>query len=412
MTGGRGSSWKFASAAEREKLVLTAALAIAFGYVASLALMVQAGSWPVGADGKPIVEDFIAFWVAGKLTLKGAVLAAYDPKLQHAAETALIGHPFSGALGWSYPPLFLFVAVALAQLPYLPAFIAWIALTWIFYAAVAARIARRWTMFAVALAAPWSLTALLPGQNGFLTAALVGLVLLHLEKRPVLAGILLGLLSYKPQFGILFPLALAAGGYWRSFGWAALSAFAANVVSGMVFGFATWSAFAHALSATAETHLIQNGTGWWFKLESAYGLVRGLGGSTGAAWIAQAVVTAMVALAIVWTWRRPIPFARKAALLAAAIPLATPYIFSYDLPILAVAAAFLARDRAFDRIELALLVSTIPSCFALVWVPLPTALFASLAVGAIAVRRVYPTRPRARISPSWATEATSLPSAE
>ena len=54
------------------------------------------------------------------------------------------------------------------------------------------------------------------GQTGFLTAALLTGGVLCLERREALAGILFGLLAYKPQFGLLIPLVLVAGGYWRA----------------------------------------------------------------------------------------------------------------------------------------------------------------------------------------------------
>ena len=49
------------------------------------------------------------------------------------------------------------------------------------------------------------------GQNGFLTAALLGGALHWLDRRPWLAGVLIGCLAYKPQFGVLIPVALLAG---------------------------------------------------------------------------------------------------------------------------------------------------------------------------------------------------------
>lgn len=397
---------------DRDKLILTAAAGIAFGYVASLALMAMGHGWPVDAQGRPTVEDFVAFWVSGKLALKGGVLAVFDPAALHAAEAKAIGHPFCGALGWSYPPLFLIVAVTLAQLPYAASFFLWVSATCVAHAAVVARIAGTSAAFFVACAAPWVLTAAMTGQNGFLTAALIGGALLALERRPAIAGLLLGLLSFKPQLGILFPLALAAGGYWRAFGWAAVFSLALNLAGGAVFGFASLGAFAHALSLTAQSHLVHNGAGWWFKLQSPFGLVRDMGGSIGLAWTAQIAVLALAVAAVITSWRSDMPLARKAALLAAFVPLATPYVFDYDLPVLAMAVAFAFRDRAFDRSETLLLGVTIPAIFAQLWLPLPTGMLASLAVAAIALRRAYPALSRSRMSPSWVTDATSLPSSE
>jgi len=372
---------------EREKLTLTVAFGLVFGYAVSLAMTFAAHIWILDAAGRPVVDDFVAFWSAGQLALRGAALATYDPRLQHAAEVATIGHGFAGSLGWSYPPAFLFVVSALALLPYTTAFVVWCVATLSLYAVAIARISGRRTDGLLACAAPWVLTALTPGQNGFLTAGLIALSLVHLEKRPALSGLFLGLLSYKPQFGILFPLALAAGGYWRAFAWAGATALASNGLAGAVFGFGTFGAFLHSLGVATQSHLTIAGLGW-NKLQSIYGLARSAGLSGSAAWAAQAALSLAIASGTVLCWRSRLPFALKSAFLATVALLATPYVFVYDLPVLSVAVAFLARHRSFDKIELALLAATVPAVFAFLWLPVPSALFATLAIGVIALRRI------------------------
>lgn len=401
----------FARLSEAEKMTLTVAGAIVFGYAFSLASKYFAYAWIVDAHGRPVLEDFAAFYAAGRSALHGAALSAYDPHAQHLAEVAVAGHEYDGALGWSYPPLFLFAAAALASFSYGVAFLTWIAVTFVCYASVTAMIAQRRLAFLVAAAAPWVVTAMLPGQNGFLTASLVGLVLLNLERRPGLAGLCLGLLTYKPQFGILFPFALAAGGYWRAFAWAAASALAANELAAAVFGVGTLTAFLHMLFGAAQSHLATNGLGW-NKLLSVYGLVHALGGTGAVALLAQVGADIALAATIVTCWRARISYPLKAALLAASLPLATPYVLIYDLPTLAIALAFLFRDRGFDRTELALMICATPFLYPFPAIGLPLPIIGSFIVFAMAARRIYNARPRTRINPSWATDATSLPSLE
>ena len=371
---------------EPDKLILAVTLGLSLGYAGLFGVTFMSHIWILDPHGHPVVTDFAAFWTAGRQALNGTAAAAYDFHREHAAEIATIGHPFARTLGWSYPPAFLFVAAMLASLPYTAAFLIWVTTTLAAYASVTAAIAGRSLAFLVACAAPWVLMALIPGQNGFLTAALVGAALLFLEKRPSLAGIFLGLLSYKPQFGILFPLVLAFAGYWRTFAWASTSALFLNVLAGSVFGFETWAAFFHALSGTAQSHLVLSGIGW-NKLQSAYGLLRSVGASSEIAWAAQALFSASTAAAVVAYWRGNAPFALKAAALACAIPLVTPYVFVYDLPVLAVACAFLFKHHSFDRTEFWLLAATAPCVFAFLWLPIPSALFASVAVAAVVVKR-------------------------
>ncbi len=407
MRSGRES----APASDREKLVLAIAFGTAIGLAATLFLTYSAHIWILDAQGRPVVNDYAAFFAAGRLAVGGHAIAAYDAHLQHAAEIAVVGHSFDVTLGWSYPPVFLAVVAMLARLPYTLSFLAWSLTTLALYATTVAGIAERRAALLVALAAPWVLTGMMPGQNGFLTATLIGLSLWLLETRPLLAGLALGLLSYKPQFGVLFPLALAAGGYWRAFFSAGACAILVNVAAGALFGFDTLTAFLHALSFAGQNHLANPGLGW-NKLQSIYGLARAAGFSGTFAWGAQACGIAALAACVVAVWRASLPYFLKAAVLAAAVPLATPYVFVYDLPVLSIAVVFLQRQRQFDRTDYVLLASTVPGIFGFLFLPVPTAFFASLAILAIAMRRCQGVVPRGLISPSWLTDATSLPSAE
>ncbi|HTW33633.1 MAG TPA: glycosyltransferase family 87 protein [Rhizomicrobium sp.] len=399
-----GPAW-LATTRDSGKLAVAVAAGVVFGYAISLSALFTRHVWILDAQGRPNVGDFLAFWSAGHLALNGAAVSAYDPHLQHLAEAAATGHGFDGALEWPYPPLFFFVVAVLASLPYAGAFVAWCVATLALYAGVTAKIAAKGSAAVVACAAPAVLATLMAGQNGLLTASLIGLSLLLIEKRPALGGLVLGLLSYKPQFGILFPLALAAGGYWRSFAWAGAAALVSNGLAAFVFGAGTVDGFFHAMGVTGDMRVAHAGMGW-NKLQSVYGLLRALHCPGVAAWAAQACASAAVAVGVVASWRSRIAYALKAAILAAAIPLATPYILVYDLPMLSVAVAFLFRHRNFDGVEIVLLGVTIPCVFALPWLPIPSAFFASLAVGAIVARRCHAMFPR-RIDPTWAKASLS-----
>src|SRR5262249_43431105 len=160
----------------------------------------------------------------------------------------------------------------------------------------------------------------------------------------------LGILTYKPQFGVLFPFALAAGGYWRTFATAAATAVFIAATSWLAFGNATWVAFFHSVPVTVDAVFVRGLEGWW-KLHSLYGFGRWLGIDAGTAASLQIALTAMLAGAVIVLWRSAAPFALKAAALVAATLLATPYVYIYDFPILAVAITFLWRQLAFDMRE-------------------------------------------------------------
>jgi len=363
------------------------ALGVVIGYLVALVGMFVRHLWIADAQARPMLTDFTAVWSAGRLALHGAALSAYDSGAQHAAEVAAIGHDFQGFYGWPYPPSFLFVAAGLASLPYAFAFALWVGAGLGLHGASIAAVTRRPAGAVVAFASPWALASVMVGQNGFLTAALIGFALLAMDRRPALSGLLLGLLTYKPQFGLLIPLALMAGGRWRVIAWAAVSTLGLMGLSAAVFGPQTFTAFLNGLPQTTQA-LVEGGGVGWSKLQSVYGLARCLGGSNAVGWAAQGAVTLACALAVVLLWRGRSPFALKAAGLAVAAVLATPYVFAYDLVALAVPMAFLWRHRPFDRLDYLLLAGAALAVIPFLFAPAPSGLVASLLVAAAVGRRV------------------------
>jgi alpha-1,2-mannosyltransferase len=164
-----------------------------------------------------------------------------------------------------------------------------------------------------------------------------------LDRRPWLAGILLGLLAYKPQFGLLIPLVLMASGRWRVFAAAAVTVAMLALAVTLAFGTDVWSAFLASTKFTRVVVLEQGETGW-FKIQSVFSWVRMWGGGIGLAYAMQAAVTIVIGGALVWLWRSAAAFPLKAALLIIGCTLATPYSLDYDLMLLAPAIAFAAAD--------------------------------------------------------------------
>ena len=173
--------------------------------------------WIFDEHGLGIPTDFVNVWSAGRLVLDGHPALAYDWDIQKQVQVAVLGQSYDGNFAWHYPPPFLFVAALLAHFPYAVAFIGWAAVSLVPYLAVMRAIVGRPFGLLLALAFPVVLTNTLVGQNGFLTASLIGGTLYLMPTRPVLSGICLGLLSYKPQYGLLFPLVLIAASQWTVF---------------------------------------------------------------------------------------------------------------------------------------------------------------------------------------------------
>jgi hypothetical protein len=164
-----------------------------------------------------------------------------------------------------------------------------------------------------------------------------------LDRRPVVAGLFLALLTFKPQFGPLFPLALIAGRHWRAMASAVVGSVVLAAASAAAFGIDTWRAFLASTDATVTTMLGEGKVGW-AKMQSAYGLVQLYGGGEILAWAAQGVLMLVSVVVVVVAFRRRASLGVRGAILAAASVLASPYAFVCDQTINTVAAAFLAGE--------------------------------------------------------------------
>jgi hypothetical protein len=341
--------------------------------------------WIFDADGRGIPTDFVNVWAAGKLALDGHPTQAWDWDIQKQVELALLKQDFVGHFAWHYPPPFLFVASFLAQFPYAAAFIGWAASSMLPYLAVMRAIIGRNAGLVLAIGFPAAFINILVGQNGFLTASLIGGMLYLMPTRPVLAGICLGVLSYKPQYGLLFPLVLIAAAEWTVLVTAAIVAAAIAAASWLAFGTESWQAFFHWIPMFSQAFLTE-GRAPWFKMQSIFALVRYVGGAEQLAWIFQWVLTAVIAVVLFVMWRGRLPYALKAAMLAAATLLTTPYLFMYDLVVLAIAVAFLIRaglDEGFARYEVTALVCVFALLASFLFLGQPVGLLATLTVVAL-----------------------------
>jgi len=320
---------------------------IAAVYAAFLISVFRARTWIVGSDGLPIYTDFGVWWAAGLQALHGNPAALYDPT-EFAKIQAALFRPVDGFFypNWpSYPPTFFLVLAPLALLPYRYAFITWDAVTLLGCVAVVYLIVRRSPAIPLALASAFTAWNFIAAQNGFLTASLLGLSLLFLERQPVLAGVFIGCLTYKPQYGILFPVALMASRKWRAVVSAGISAALLATISIVLFGADAWAAFPEGFLVQGKLSLGAGPGSNWGYLQTVYGLIRSLHGSALMAWLAQGL-TALAAAVIVWiVWRSRVRYALKAATLSAAALIATPYAFAYDMAAIVVPAAFLASDQ-------------------------------------------------------------------
>lgn len=298
------------------------------------------------AWGRPLGTDFSDVWTAGQMALDGRAPAAWDWAAHYQVQQAAHSDPHVPFYGWHYPPPFLLLASLLALLPYVAALFVWQAASLWGASKICRAILPGRTALLAMLGAPVVLVCLTHGQNGFLTAALLGGGLLLLDRRPWLAGLLFGCLIYKPQFALVIPLLLLAAGQWRAIAGACLAAAVLIGATLAIWGWPVWQAFLDSLPLTRQVVIEQGETGW-HKIQSLFACVRMWGGSVPLAYAVQGATTLAALGAVLWLTRAARPNLRNAAVCAGVL-LSTPYVLDYDLVVLGLGGAFLAAD-ALER---------------------------------------------------------------
>ena len=331
--------------------------------------------------GEPIGTDFVSFWTAARMALSGAAASVYDPAAHNAAQQAAFG----GAPGWYaffYPPVYLLFVLPLGLFPYYGALAVWLAATGAAYALTVRKFAGGAVGLLPILAFPAVFSTVGHGQNALLTTALFAGGALKLERRPLLAGLILGALCFKPQLALLVPLTLAVTGRWRALAGFFAGALILAGLSWLAFGAETWRAFAaeNALArATLEQGLVDQA-----KIQSAFAALRALGAPLAAAYGVQALVSLAAVAALISMLRRTRDPLLQMAATACAGLLATPFVLDYDLTLLALPLA-LVFSRGSRGKFLPFEKSALLAAYVLPAVARPLALYAHLPLSPLAL---------------------------
>ena len=296
--------------------------------------------------GRPIGTDFVSFWTVSWALLHGQEKAIYTPEALAALELTARAGGSSAFYAWQYPPVALLIVYPLALFPYLWSLAAWLVTGLAGYLSVLWRLLPQPLTLLAGLAFPAVFVTITHGQNALLTTALLSWGLVVLGQRPIASGIMLGLLVFKPQLFVLIPVVLAVGRHWRALGMAALTGIVFAGVAAMMWGIEIWADF---ITSTAfARRMLEQGLVDYYKMQSVFAGVRLLGGSLALGYGLQGFVAVLTTAVLAWAWRHSTDCGMRNAALLAATPLVTPFIFDYDLTILAPAIAWLARKQMRD----------------------------------------------------------------
>ena len=316
---------------------------------AVLAAFIVIANWPLSPSTNLLTvirswtgRDFACFWSVSALALQGEAAAAYDVARLHAVEVALVGAEIKTP-AWVYPPPALLLVTPISLLPYAVALALWLLAPLIGLALVLRRLAPHpLTPWLLPLFTGVSL-CLGIGQNAVLLALLLGMGLLLLERRAVLAGCCLGLLACKPQLAVLVGPALLVAGHYRALAAMAATVLALAAASTLAFGIDIWPAFFRASAWMSAA--LASGELKYTLMATIFAAARMASLPVTVASVLQGAVTVIMLACVVQAWRRPLPFWLRGAVLAAAMPLATPYACGYDLALLALPLAWLAGEQ-------------------------------------------------------------------
>ena len=324
----------------RHTLILGGTL-LAVELVVFLFLIAGTHGWIVPLE-RPTTTDFASFYAAGSLADSGMPALAYNEAAHYAAEQQATA-PGIEYQFFYYPPVFLLICALFGRLPYLAAFIAFETVSLLLCLLVARRTvhAKGAAVLLPLLAFPSVFWTMGLGQNAFLTAALFGGALLLIDRRPTLAGILFGLLCYKPHFGLLVPVALVAGGRWRAFIGAALSGAAMVALSIALFGWHTWQDFFALAGGSHSTY--ESGRIDLSGFVTLFGGLRLMNVPSELAYAVQGIGSLAAIALVAVVWRCKLSLATRAAALAAATLIAVPVALVYDFLLAGIAMAWLVR---------------------------------------------------------------------
>lgn len=298
--------------------------------------------------GRPFGDDFINYWSGAFLAFHGRAAEVYDFAAFHVFEQSVTAQGIN-YLHYSYPPVLLLLTLPLAVIPFVPALFVWLGATWYaFYRAL--RLTGHEGALLLALATPAVLLNTMGGQNGAMTAALFGGGLMLVDRRPIVAGILFGMMIYKPHLAMMLPFALFAGRRWLvAFVTGATAGFLV-VISVAVYGSDVWLQYQHNI-AMLRTVILEDGTGFSHRMVSVFVFARHLGAGVVMSYSCQAVSALVAAIFIARSWWRDEPAHIRNAVLIMGTCLATPYMQDYDLVFGAFVVAWLLMAEKDSRLS-------------------------------------------------------------
>ena len=322
------------------------------------AIVLGAWAWTTRGFSSPDVPrpgvDFSVFWAAAHVMLHGSPWQAYNHLAFAKVESTLLSSfHSSGFLPWLYPPSFLLIVTPLALLPLLISYLLFIGVSTLLFTIATLRISglgkvigsRLASLFVAAF--PSVFVPAVVGQNSLMTATLAAFAVHWVDRKPVRAGLCIGLLAIKPQMALVFPFVLIAAGAWRALASAAISALLITALGVLACGTETVHAF--LLNADfLRNVLLEHNARFWLASPTTFAALRANGVALVAAHLVQACVAVIAIAAACHVWKNTREARLRASVLVIATLLSNPYVWHYELAWLGIALACMT-SLGFDE---------------------------------------------------------------
>jgi len=320
-------------------------------------------------------RDFINYYSSSVLVKQGELLTLFDIENYRIFQRYYFEGSKLNTHSWSYPPHYLLFTLPLSFFPYFVSLFIWTTLGLI----AVFKATKLYTLNSfdawVIILTPASLICFVAGQNGMFSAALMIAPFILKDKHPRLAGVLLGFLTYKPQLGMLIPIAFILMRDWKVIFWASLTTMTLIMISIALFGLEPWMSFIHDVIPSQVGVLTHMGPPFAYMIPSLFKSVHLFGVDQDIAMFFQTTLSALLIILVLWAFWRHRNYKLQLACLFTSILLFTPYIVIYDMVPLALAVYLyyiylVSSDIPITRIHIyfMLLVVSLPlSSFALSW---------------------------------------------
>ena len=287
-----------------------------------------------------VFNDFVQYRAAGILASSEKAQLVYDRTVLREVQREL-AHEDSVDLRFSYPPIYLLFLEPLSMLPSSLAFVLFIVPPLGAFVFFAQKTANHPLGMKVALAFPGIILNINYGQNGFVSAALLGGALYLLETNPCLSAVLMGFLCYKPNIALICPFLLLFSKRFRELAVFTVTVLTLVLISIVLYGIETWGAFLGNLSAVFEA--VKESPEILYRMGTLFASLKIAGVHDSTALRIHSVFMVVLLVLVCYLWYRFNASDLVKSITVSAAILMTPYLFEYDLILVGLSIAWFYR---------------------------------------------------------------------